>query len=90
MVKVELVYVPKDRPAIQITMDLKQGTTVAQALAESGIYNLYPETKDVSVGIYAKKVSLDTILKNGDRLELYRPLVSDPKEKRRQLARVKK
>ncbi len=90
MVKVELVYVPRDEAVIQITMDLQQGTTVAQALKESGLYTRHPETKDLAVGIYAKQVSLDTILKDGDRVELYRPLVLDPKEKRRRLARVKK
>lgn len=90
MVKVELVYVPRDGATIHIAMDLKYGTTVVQALMASGIYALHPETKDLPVGIYAKQVSLDTILKDGDRIELYRPLALDPKEKRRRLARVKK
>jgi putative ubiquitin-RnfH superfamily antitoxin RatB of RatAB toxin-antitoxin module len=87
MVKTELVYVTKDRVTVQIRMDLEEGATVAQALIASDIYNLYPETKDLPIGIYAKQVSLDTILRDGDRLELYRLLVLDPKEKRRQLAR---
>lgn len=90
MVKVELVYVPRDGATIQISMDLKQGSTVAQALEVSGIYTQHPETKHLPIGIYAKQVSLDAILKDGDRVELYRPLTLDPKEKRRQLARKKK
>ena len=90
MVKIELVYVPKDGTALQVKMDLKQGATVAEALIKSGVYDLHPETKGLSVGIYAKQVSLDSVLKEGDRVEIYRPLALDPKEKRRQRARLNK
>lgn len=90
MVRVELVYVAKDGTGLHLNLDLPQGITVGDALEQSGIYNLHPETKELSVGIYARQVSRDTVLKEGDRIELYRPLVRDPKEKRRQLARVKK
>ena len=92
MVKIELVYVAKDKTILQLAMDLKQGSTVADALNESGIYISHPETKDLPVGIYAKQVALDTVLKEGDRVEVYRALVLDPKEKRRQKAglRIKK
>ncbi|BCA94047.1 UPF0125 protein [Legionella antarctica] len=90
MVKIELVYVPKHGTTLQVRMDLKQGSTVSEALIQSGIYDLYPETKKLSVGIYAKQVSLDTVLKEGDRVEIYRFLVLDPKEKRRQRARLKR
>jgi putative ubiquitin-RnfH superfamily antitoxin RatB of RatAB toxin-antitoxin module len=88
MVQIELVYVARDRTAFQVKMDLKKGSTVAEALNESGIYLLHPETKDMSVGIYAKRVSLDTLLQDGDRIEIYRSLTLDPKEKRRQRARL--
>ncbi len=89
MVKIELIYVPKDGTTLQVKMDIKQGATVAEALSKSGVYDLYPETKGLAVGIYARQVSLDTVLKEGDRVEIYRPLVLDPKEKRRQRARLK-
>ena len=90
MVKIELIYVPKDGVTVQVKMDLKQGATVADALIKSGIYDTHPETKGLSVGIYARQVSLDTLLKEGDRVEIYRPLLLDPKEKRRQRARLNK
>lgn len=90
MVHVELVYVAQDKTTVQIKMDLKQGSTVAQALIESKVYEVHPETKAFPVGIYAKQIALETVLKEGDRIEIYRPLALDPKEKRRQLARIKK
>lgn len=88
MVKIELVYVAKDSTTLQVKMELKQGATVEDALIESRIYHLHPETNGLPVGIYAKQVSLDTVLKEGDRVEIYRPLALDPKEKRRQRARL--
>lgn len=90
MVRVELVYVAKDKTTLHLKMDLHEGATVADALASSEIYELYPETRDLPVGIYAKQLPLDTPLHEGDRIELYRPLVRDPKEKRRALARARK
>lgn len=90
MVKVELVYIAENQTTWHLQMDLKQGTTVGEALVMSGIYNQYPETKELPVGIYAKQVPLHTILKAGDRVEIYRLLARDPKEKRRQLARLRK
>ena len=90
MVKVELVYVATDGSTMHLNLDLKSGATVLDALNDSGVYTLYPETKECAVGIYARQVSLDTVLKSGDRVEIYRSLVRDPKEKRRQLAKVKK
>ena len=90
MVKIELVYVAKDRTTVQIKMNIKQGSTVAEAIMESGIYKSHPEARDLPVGIYAKQVSLETVLKDGDRIEIYRPLALDPKEKRRQRAKLNK
>lgn len=90
MVTIELVYVPKGLEALHVTLTLSPGTTVGEALNHSGIYSAYPETREMAVGIYAKLVSLDVVLKDGDRIEIYRPLALDPKEKRRQLARKKR
>ncbi len=90
MVKIELVYVALGKTIVHLTLNLKTGSTVFEALNASEIYTTYPETKDLPVGIYAKQVSLDQVLKEGDRIEIYRPLVLDPKEKRRQKATVAK
>ncbi|WP_133136823.1 RnfH family protein [Legionella rowbothamii] len=90
MVKVELVYITKEQQIVHQRLELKQGATVADALLVSGIYDSHPETEKMSVGIYAKQVTLDTELKDGDRVEIYRPLSLDPKENRRQRAQGKK
>jgi len=90
MVKVELVYVAEDKATFHLKLDLKEGTILIDALNKSGIYTSRPETRTMSVGIYASLVPLDPLLKEGDRIEIYRPLTCDPKEKRRQLAKLKK
>lgn len=90
MVNVELVYLAKDSPAFYRELSLPAGTTVGEALSHAKIYERHPETRDLAVGIYTKLVSMDTVLRDGDRIELYRPLLVDPKEKRRQIAKVKK
>jgi putative ubiquitin-RnfH superfamily antitoxin RatB of RatAB toxin-antitoxin module len=90
MVHVELVYAPKDKDIICLKAALPLGALVKDALIVSGIYELCPETKECVVGIYSRMVTLDTPLREGDRIELYRALALDPKEKRRQLAKVKK
>lgn len=90
MVKVELVYSAEDNTLFYLEMNLKEGTTVGAALIQSKIYDSYPEASTLSVGIYSKRVSKETLLRNGDRIELYRTLRIDPKEKRRRIAKNKK
>jgi len=64
------------------------GTTVEQALLASGVLRDVPEIDLAThpVGIYGKKKPLDTVLRPLDRIEIYRPLVADPKESRRRRA----
>jgi putative ubiquitin-RnfH superfamily antitoxin RatB of RatAB toxin-antitoxin module len=64
------------------------GTTIDQALAQSGVLQDVPEIDLATypVGIYGKKKPLDTVLRPLDRIEIYRPLVADPKESRRRRA----
>ena len=90
MIKIELVYIAPQQQTMHLNLELKSGATVLDALCSSGIYDTYPETKQMAVGIYARQVSLETVLNDGDRVEIYRPLVLDPKETRRQRARVRK
>ncbi len=89
MVNVEIVYSPADKPSIHLQLTLPAGATVADALAQSGLYNSHPDVVGLVVGIFAKQVPLDTVVKAGDRIEIYRLLLIDPKEKRRQRARQK-
>jgi putative ubiquitin-RnfH superfamily antitoxin RatB of RatAB toxin-antitoxin module len=72
-------------------MKVEQGTTIGQAIELSGVLTEYPEINLVTqpVGIYAKKKALDTVLRERDRVEIYRPLVADPKDSRRRRAAKK-
>lgn len=88
MVKVELVYIPAEGEAVHLHLSLEAGATVAKALEVSGLFVTNPETRDMRVGIFAKQVSLDKLLKSGDRIEVYRPLTLDPMEKRRAKAKA--
>ncbi|CDZ78036.1 hypothetical protein BN59_02333 [Legionella massiliensis] len=89
MVKAELVYLPVDGEAIHLHLCLEVGSTVAEALEASGLFVTNPEAKGLTVGIFSKQVPLERIVKSGDRIEVYRPLTLDPKEKRRQRAKGK-
>src|SRR3954468_9300245 len=83
-------------PQLQFLRELMvpAGTTLHQAIKLSGVIEAAPEI-DLSVwraGIYGKLKPLDTVLREHDRVEIYRPLVADPKEARRRRAdkRVKR
>lgn len=86
MVKIEIVYIPEDQNPIQLYCSVADKATVADALECSGIYQSHPETRHLNVGIFSKPVRMDSLLKPGDRIEIYRSLTLDPKEKRRQRA----
>ena len=69
---------------------LQEGATVEEAIALSGIVEKYPD-EDLSAlqtGIWGHYVERDALVKNGDRVELYRPLLRDPRDARRELARA--
>ena len=87
---VELVYIKPGQQTL-LKLELPSGSTIETAIKKSGILNTYPEI-DLSVnkvGIYNKIQSLDYELKNKDRIEIYRPLLADPKEARRSRAKNK-
>jgi uncharacterized protein len=86
-IDIEVVYALPQR---QVLKRLRVGpqTTAEQAVELSGIRSLFPEI-DHSVnklGIFGKIVHPDTVLRNLDRVEIYRPLINDPKESRRRRA----
>ena len=72
-------------------MQVAPGTTVGQAIEQSGVLQAFPEINLVTqpVGIYGKKKALDTVLREHDRIEIYRALVADPKDSRRRRAAKK-
>ncbi len=84
MIHVEVAYARPDEQVI-IPLDVEKGTTLEQAIEKSHIRDEFPEI-DLSrnkVGIFAKLSKLNTELNEGDRVEIYRPLIADPKEVRR-------
>ena len=87
LISVEVVYALSDRQTI-VQLDLNAGSTVRQAIAASGILQSHPEIdlQRARVGIWSKRATLDRRLRDGDRVEIYRPLVADPKVIRRQRA----
>ncbi len=77
---------------ILITLTVQTGTSARDAVILSGLIEQYPEQIDpdnLLLGIYSKKIEPDTILHVNDRVEIYRPLIADPKEIRRKKAEKK-
>ncbi|RZT10164.1 hypothetical protein SAMN05216319_1383 [Duganella sp. CF402] len=66
-------------------LQVPPGTTIEQAIALSGLQQAMPDVDVAALetGIYAKKKPRDTVLRGHDRIELYRPLIADPKNARR-------
>jgi len=66
-------------------LQVPAGATIEQAIALSGVLAAAPDIDlaVMQVGIYAKKKTLDTVLREHDRIEIYRPLIADPKNARR-------
>ena len=90
MLKVELVYSTEGKNLVQLQLTMQEGDTVLNALEQSDMLKQYPEIQNRSFGVFSKPVSLDYLLKQGDRIEIYRPLTINPMEKRRQRAKLKK
>lgn len=86
-IEIEIVYA---RPEHQDLLKLKmpEGTTLQRALEMSGLLQKYPEIDLVKgkFGIFGKLSKPDTVLRARDRVEIYRPLIADPKEVRKQRA----
>ena len=71
-----------------LKLDLAAGSTVAEAIEQSEIMAMFEglELDASKVGVFGQKVAMDQVLQNGDRVEIYRALLVDPKEVRRQRA----
>lgn len=85
--KVEVIYALPHK-AESVALDLPDGSTLLQAVEASGLLEKFPEidVKKNKFGIYAKLAKADTVLRDRDRVEIYRPLIADPKEVRKQRA----
>lgn len=86
-IMVEVAYAQPDEQLIVEVM-VEPETTVEQAVEASGILNRFPDIEfdSVKLGIFGKNVRRDRVLQDRDRVEIYRPLIADPKEVRRQRA----
>ncbi|KZN46103.1 RnfH family protein [Pseudoalteromonas luteoviolacea] len=87
MIKVEVVFALPDK-ATTVTVDVAEGTSAEQVVLQSGILERCPEIEstNLSLGIWNRTVKLHQVVKEGDRIEVYRPLIADPKEARRRRA----
>ncbi len=87
--KVEVVFALSEKQCL-VALSLPSGATVADAIAASSLAQSFPgENLDpLEVGIWGRVVTRDTVLSDGDRVEIYRTLEQDPREARRQLALV--
>lgn len=87
MIHVEVVYaLPHEQRVLNLVVD--KNSTVETIIQQSGVLELYPEI-DLSknkVGIFSRNVKLDSTVRDRDRIEIYRPLLADPKEIRRKRA----
>lgn len=86
-VRVQVCYATPELEFLR-SLEVGVGTTVEQAIRASGLLHAVPgiDVGTVPVGIYGKKKTLDTVLRERDRVEVYRPLLCDPKETRRRRA----
>jgi putative ubiquitin-RnfH superfamily antitoxin RatB of RatAB toxin-antitoxin module len=84
---VELVLATADRQVL-LTVDVDAGASVADVIAVSGIESQFPAlaVNEMPAGIWGRQVPRETAVRQGDRIELYRPLEIDPREARRQRA----
>ena len=90
-IEVEVAYATPDSQRIFKVIVL-QGSTIETAIERSGVLDVFPEIDLMmqKVGIFSKQKKLSDLVSAGDRIEIYRPLLIDPKEARRQRARKKR
>ena len=87
MIDVEVAYANPEQQVI-VALNMPAGTTVEQAITASGVLSRFPEIEatNLKAGIFGNVCKLNQSLKQADRVEIYRPLIHDPKEARRQRA----
>jgi len=91
MHNIEVIYAtPEQQVLIELTV--KSGTTIEQAIQQSGVLAEHQDIdlSENKVGIFSQVKPLDYVLKENDRIEIYRPLIADPKAKRREKAEQNK
>ncbi len=84
---IEVAYALENKQTL-LNIEVPEGISLKQAIEDSGILALYPQIdlcKD-KTGIFGKIAKLDVVLRDKDRVEIYRPLIADPKQVRKERA----
>ncbi len=86
-INIEVVYALPDEQTL-LKKSVPEGTTVMAAIEASGLLEKYPalNLSAHKLGIFGKLTKPDAVLRDKDRIEIYRPLIADPKEVRRRRA----
>lgn len=86
-IRIEIVYALPHQQTV-LSLQAAPETTVEQAIRQSGMLQKHPEIDlaQCKVGIFGKAAKLDATLRDRDRVEIYRPLIADPKEVRKKRA----
>jgi putative ubiquitin-RnfH superfamily antitoxin RatB of RatAB toxin-antitoxin module len=84
LIDIEVVLAKTDRQVL-LGLEVATGATIADAIRQSGILEQFEgfELDPANVGIFGRKADMETVLRSGDRVEIYHPLIADPKEARR-------
>ena len=87
IIQVEVVYGLADEQAL-LTVYVVEGMTVKKVIIKSKIIDLFPEIdlEKVKVGLFGKLTKMNQVVRARDRIEIYRPLIADPKEVRKRRA----
>lgn len=87
MIAIEVVY-PLPHEQILFKLEVAEGMTIREGIEASGVLAHYPELDPdtMKVGLFGKMAAMKTVLRAKDRIEIYRPLIADPKEVRKQRA----
>ena len=81
---IEVAYAKPEEQLI-LTLQVSAGATLEEAIRQSGILQRFPEIdlETQAVGVFSQPRELSDLVREGDRIEIYRPLLMDPKEARR-------
>ncbi len=87
LIHVEVIYALPEEQKL-LTVEVENGTEVRQVILESGVLEEYPELDldAMKVGLFGKMTTMKQKVRDKDRIEIYRPLIADPKEVRKKRA----
>lgn len=91
MIKVELIYaLPNEQKLLKLAVE--EGSTIKAVIEQSDILEIHPELKldEIKFGIFSRLADLSHVVRDFDRIEIYRPLVIDPMEARRLRAPIRR